>query len=88
MIDLVGRSNVQRRMRAMMVVPGEEQLEFCPHGVALKQDHNEPSALNLHGLDESLQDCDASMFAYGSERCVIPLGRHQSSISALENCPS
>ena len=67
MVDLVGRGDVQRCVRSVIVVPAEEEIEFSYRGIALKRNQNEPSALNLHGLDESLQDCDASMFAYGSE---------------------
>ncbi len=67
MIDLVGRSDLQGRVWAVMVVPAEKQLEFTHHGGALKGNQDEPSALNLHGLDESLQDGDTPVLTDGSE---------------------
>ncbi len=50
-----------------MVVPVEKEVQLSDQRDALKGSQNQASALNLHGLNESLKDCDASVFAYGSE---------------------
>ncbi len=50
------------------MIPVEKELQFSDQRVALEGNPNQTSALNLHGLDESFQDCDASVFAYRSER--------------------
>ncbi len=51
----------------MVVVPVEEQFQFSHNGTAPKGNQDEPSTLNLHGLDESLQNGDTSVLADGPE---------------------
>ncbi len=54
-------------MRTVVVIPVEKKFQLSDQRDALEGNQDQTSAFNLHGLDESLQDCDASMFAYGSE---------------------
>ncbi len=46
-----------------MVVPIEEQLKLSRHSLLLEWDHEEPGALILHGLNESLENGDAPVLA-------------------------
>ncbi len=50
-----------------MVVPVEEQFKLSRHDLALERHHEEPSALILHGLNESLEHRDAPVLADCSE---------------------
>ncbi len=51
----------------MVVIPVKKKFQLSDQRVALEGNQDQTSALNLHGLDEALQDCDAPVFTYGSE---------------------
>ncbi len=65
----------------MVVVPVEEQFQFPHHGTAPKGNQDEPRTLNLHSLDESLQDGDTSVLADRPD--ALREARHEGYLAAF-----
>ncbi len=53
-------------MRAMLVIPRDEQSQFVSKSIASYRDQQTPCSLTLHRPDESLNDGDAAVLSNGA----------------------
>src|SRR5438094_3368593 len=57
-VDFIRRGALQSRVRAIGVVPGDDESDFAMHGAAYERHDGQGSAVFLERADEALDDGD------------------------------
>ena len=66
-VDLPRRSPAEGLIGAVVVVPDGIRNDLVPHGVQLQRNSNGPRTLGLHRTYETLDGCNTSLLADGTE---------------------
>ena len=65
-VGFIRRTSVESRVRTMLVIPGDEVMQFTPEGIASRRNQQAARPLTFHGADKTLDEGDAAVLAHGT----------------------